>query len=351
MLRLFLLVCVLVLAPSAHAQRRDTDIMQSLIQPTVRGIAYDSNADRVFASLCPSPQFGGRRFTCDLVLIGLSEGGTLHYIRSGGVHGYTEPVVSADGRYLFAARTPRGRRTGQRQLDQELVRIDLASDEEIVVQPASQYRYERLISLGRSGILAVQAYRSSDDLECRGDYCTDSSRVVLINDAGAYLLPGVESTTNDVVTSARISVIPLGADSAWISGVSTDLQGSRRMRSWLFDASTLQLSEPTSNSSELRPLFEQFATIHPDAVRWRWEQISPGRPPELRAFPRSTDTYGGIEQASLSADGYGVRLTKRREGRSIQLDIELARNQGVSPWETVRRVSIRYTPPPRSRER
>jgi hypothetical protein len=320
-----------------------------LIQPIVSGVAYDAANDRVFASLCHLSNLAARRFNCDLADIRLGGDNALRYLRSGGAYGYTRPTISADGRYLFAARTRRNRRFGEPQIDQELVRIDLASDEEIVVQPASQYRYERLVTLGSSGLLAVQGYRSRDDVACRGDFCIDAARVVLINEAGVYVLPGVE--TMGEVASVRIAVIPLGAQGAWISASFGEVDNShgfpsRRSRAWLFEGPTLSLSEPMSNVNVMRPAFEQFATAHVADVRWQWTQIYPsGGPVELRAFPRNSETIGGIDQAALADNGYGVRLTKRRDGRFMQLDIEIARNQGVSPWEIVRRASVQYEQP------
>jgi len=317
------------------------DVSQRLMQPTVVGISYDAAGERVFASLCRV-----RLYDCDLAEISVRGAGSLRYFRSGGSLGYIQPTVSANGRFLYAARVPRSQRPSQRNADQELVQIDLMSGTETVISPSDGFRYERLISIDETNILAVQSYLSVEGLRCRGDFCTNAARVVLFGERRPYVLPDVGTVGE--VGRINVSIVPLGAGGAWIKAAAEqDVEGvqGRTMVTWLFNSRANELSAPTSNVNVARGLFESFANSR-EGVRWRWEQLFPaGGPLELRPFPPNRETLGGVEQVSLTADGQGVRLTKRRDGMSVRLDLEVVENRGASPWRSLRRVSVAYAPP------
>lgn len=328
----------------AHAQffgQRDLPPQaQLLMAPLIGGIAYDQSQDRVFASICPR-----RMFACDLAEIDLSAGaGELIYVRRSQDYGYAWPAVSADGRYLAAVRTLRRQRPSDRNVQQEIVRIDLRSGEEAVIAPAGAWRYERLHYLGDE-VLALRSSRSSENVRCRGDFCTDVARFIVASTDGVRVSPQ-DFAADGGVGSGFTSFVPLGRHVLWGFTREPGLPGrvASRVDTVAIDVATLETVERARNVYEKPEMFARVAARYGDLGGWRLEQLTEntGHGLEFAPFGEMTATFGGHEQTSILSSQRAIALAKTPVRGGTTLTIDVLEYRGQPAWERTRSVTVLY---------
>lgn len=180
---------------------------QDIIQPLIRGVAYDPRERHAYYSACAP-----REFACDLyrVDIGAPEPRAAVVFQSA-QYGFVWPSLSPDGRSLAAVRVRRGERLSDRNESQDLVEIDLASGATRVLANAQGGRFTRVEHLSDDMIAVVRTYRSSPSFVCRGDLCTDRGEVLLVQNGTTSTLP---MRTGD---GARdVTFLPLFGRSVWV---------------------------------------------------------------------------------------------------------------------------------------
>jgi hypothetical protein len=307
---------------------------QDLVEPHIRGISYDPTIERLYVAACDKREFG-----CDILQIdsraGVADDQRLSYLKLDRKYGYTWPSVSPEGGRLVAVRTNRRARPSQDRVRQELVQIELATGAVSVLdQTAAGDRFERTAFLG-DNVAVWRSYKSSPQLGCRGDYCTDRLGLDIIKPNGERL----RAVPADVWPGgAALQVIPIGPELFMVLGgvrpgsadpwpfALIDTQGDLRR-------TTFRLS-----TDLLAGLEQNYA----GRLSWPKEMIARFRP--LSNAPACLTDYeaAGDHQRAIFSHSRAVHLIKTPHRRKIYFDVTWRERDEVLPWRPYRTIRVAY---------
>lgn len=202
--------CASAQVPMTPAQReRMESHAQDIIPPLIRGVAYDASTRRAYYSACER-----REYACDLHRVDLSATAPrAAAVYRSAEYGFVWPSLSPDGRTLAAVRVRRSERLSDRNENQDLVAIDLATGATRVLMNAHGGRFTRVEHLADGLIAVVRTYRSSPSFVCRGDLCTDRGEVLLWDRGAMTTLP---MRTREI--QSYVEFLPLLDRAVWVLG-------------------------------------------------------------------------------------------------------------------------------------
>jgi hypothetical protein len=307
---------------------------QDLVEPHLRGISYDPVFDRLYVAACDR-----REFACDILQIdsrpGAPDDERLSYLKLDGRYGYAWPSVSPDGRRLVAVRTDRRARPSQDHVGQELIQIDLATGSiSVLAHTTAGDRFERTAFLG-DNIALWRSFKTSPQLGCRGDYCTDRIGLDLIKADGERL----RAAPTDVWPGgAALEAIPIGPDLFMVFGsvkpgapnptpfALIDTRGDLRMTA--FRLSTELLAEVERNAA--------------DRLSWPREMIARFRPLSNAPACLTDQEFADDNQSAIFSDSRAVYLIKTPYKRKIYFDITWRERDERLPWAPYRKIRVAY---------
>lgn len=312
--------CASAQAPMTAVQReRMESHAQDIIPPLIRGVAYDPSRRQAYYSACER-----REYACDLYRVDFTAAAprAVAFQRSNS-YGYLWPSLSPDGEKLAAVRVRRSERLSDRNENQDLVEIELATGAERVLANAQGGRFTRVEYLADDFIAVVRTYRSSSSFVCRGDLCTDRGEVQLWERGTITTLP---MRTNG--TASSFIFLPLSAEGVTIIRTvwSSDIQSP--MSAYLVD---LRAQEHSSTFATWREALDFVAQERGSIQAWDQTVIRNGAyEVEELPFYRQLPLWLVIQdQTDLLNSEHAVGLWKRLNGGLV---FEVCNNQGRIPW-------------------
>ena len=304
------------LSPTQRAQMESH--AQDIIQPSIRGVAYDPRARVGYYSACEP-----REYSCDLfrVELGAHEARAVMVFGSND-YGFIWPSLAPNGRTLAAVRVRRRERLSDRNEDQDLVEIDLASGATRVLANSQGGRFTRVEYLSDDLVALVRTYRSSPSFVCRGDLCTDRGEVLLLQDGALRTLP-IRTGEN----SRDVTFLPLFGRSIWVIKSALYPNIANTQSAYVVDTSTnigeafATARDALNNVQEVRGGAEEWdAAIIRNGSYWV-EQL-----PFYRQLPPSLAV---LQQTHIVNSRLAVGVEKRLNGTLI---FQVCENQGHTPW-------------------
>lgn len=312
--------CANAQAPMAPAQReRMESHAQDIISPLIRGVAYEPSARRAYYSACER-----REYACDLYRVDLGASAP----RAAAVHrsaeyGFVWPSLSPDGRTLAAVRVRRSERLSDRDENQDLVEIDLATGATRVLANAQGGRFTRVEYLADNLIAVVRTYRSSPLFSCRGDLCTDRGEVLLWDSEAVTTLP---MRTNGADSSFMF--LPLTAEGITIIRTvwSSDIESP--ISAYLVD---LKAHERNSAFATWRDALDSVVQARGSIQAWDQAIIRNGgyRIEQLPFYRRLPLSLVVLDQTHVLSSSLAVGVEKHLDGGFV---VQVCENQGRVPW-------------------
>ena len=304
----------------------DEDLDQNIRAPLIRGTAYDAANERVFFSSC-RPQ----EFACDLLVVSSDQAGPAGVFRASTEYGYTWPAVSPDGAHLAAVRTPRHWRPNQRQVQQELVEIDMATGEERVVAASDGVRFDRVLYVP-SGLVVVRTIRSSPSVPCHAYFCGDWGDLVIFRGGAPERLP-IDARSDSGIVGSGIHLVPLADGRLYIRAAqrtpSSDVHTSIVL-TWMMEADG-SLGGPATRIAETEALIANVPL-----GGWRSNELIGGRVGRIESTPFNGTTGDALALTNTNMSGptRAAFVRKVRDGGGFTLHVEALDRGEDGAWRS-----------------
>lgn len=304
---------------------------QELIGPWFRGVDYDARRRRVVFSTCR-----GETFDCTLSQVVLTAADPrVERLDLPNRYGYMWPSLSPDGAHLALVRTRRNQRPSRRVVTQEIVDVDLNTGaQRVLLESGDDGRFERVVYLGPSVIVAVRSFRSSTSVACRGNFCTDVAEVILIRDGHATTLPMRAN-----IHLSGVQIVPIKNRDLFIIRTVRPIGTQSAYSAYLvdpYDASNDQAHERWAD--QLSYIRQRYGEI----LDWPREFIDNGTY-SLIALPFcGTPAEPSAEhQTHIVSSRLGVSIMKVSRGlHLVGYRISLFENRGRIPWDQIESILV-----------
>lgn len=292
---------------------------QDIIQPIVRGVAFDPTARNAYYSACPR-----REYACDLYRVDFTLAAPRAAVfHTSSTYGYVWPALSPDGSRLAAVRVRRSERLSDRNENQDLVEIDLATGTERVLTNAQGGRFTRVEYLADDLIALVRTYRSSPSFVCRGDLCTDRGEVLLLDRGTVTTLP-----MRTIANHGAVTFLPLSTQRLWLVGTARSTEVESPQSAYIIDLN----NRGRNRSFALwREAIDYVEGEYGRVVEWDGAIVRNGslRTEELPFYRQLPLWLWTLEQTHLVSASLAVGLEKRHDGRFV---FQICENRGRIPW-------------------